>query len=241
MPGPRWNADRIYEELRQHIIEFQLAPGTRVTEGEFCTRYGVSRTPVRAALQRLAVEGYLTIRPKQGCFIRPIDIRELAHYYDVRTSLEVTAIEMAARHMPRAALEQLAAAWDPVTQPQGRTVSEALKAAEEAFHLRLAEASGNPILVGYLRDINDHIRIIRRFGWPDDQSVTDTYRDHHRLCVLLLEGAVAEARSLMIRHIQDSQERARRVTLAQLAGLDTGNSRNPMTYPAATVPQEPEQ
>ena len=217
MKKPKWNAERAYEDLRRRIINFSLFPGARITEGELCTEYGISRTPIRAALQRLAVEGYLTIRPKQGCFIRQIDISELAHYYDVRISLEVTAVELAGANMTQAELSALAADWNPETMPQGSLVTDALKDAEEEFHVRLAEGSGNPILAGYLRDINDHIRIIRRLGWPDHESVVDTYRDHHQLCQHLLAGEVEEAKQLMIQHIKESQGRARQVTLAQLA------------------------
>ena len=56
----------IYETLRQSIMNLELYPGSRVTETELAQHFGVSRTPVREALQRLAVEGYLTIRPKHG-------------------------------------------------------------------------------------------------------------------------------------------------------------------------------
>ena len=70
------SAHDVYLRLKALIMGFELYPGSRVTETELAARFGVSRTPVREALQRLQFEGYLTVRPKQGCFIREIDIEE---------------------------------------------------------------------------------------------------------------------------------------------------------------------
>mgnify|MGYP001766339151 FL=1 len=70
----------VYSQLREMILNFELYPGSRVTEQELASLFGVSRTPVRGALQRLEAEGYLTIQPKQGCYIRALDIAELTQY-----------------------------------------------------------------------------------------------------------------------------------------------------------------
>lgn len=214
---PRWNANQVYEALRQMIVNFELAPGTRITETRLAEYFNLSRTPIRQALQRLEAEGHLTIRPKQGCFIRPLDIVELSHYYDVRIGLELRAIELAAEHMPREELAALASDWNPETMKYGCTVTDELKLAEEQFHLRLVEGCRNPVLLRYMIDLHDKIRIIRRLGWPDYESITDTYKDHHEICTLILAGQIDEAKALMVRHIKHSQELARRVTLDQLA------------------------
>jgi len=68
--SPRFSPADIYRHLKDMILNFALYPGVRVTETELADHFGVSRTPVREALQRLAAEGYLTIRAKQGCFVR---------------------------------------------------------------------------------------------------------------------------------------------------------------------------
>lgn len=109
----QWVADRIYESLRHSIMNFELYPGSRVTETELAQRFEVSRTPIREALQRLAVEGYLTIRPKHGCYIRNLDVFELAEYYDVRVGLEVEAVELMGRRIPYRDLAALAEDWNP--------------------------------------------------------------------------------------------------------------------------------
>ena len=106
----KWTTDRIYDNLRQGIMTLELYPGSRVTETELAQRFGVSRTPVREALQRLAVEGYLTIRPKHGCYIRQLDVFELAEYYDVRVGLELEGVALTSQRVPYRELAQLAEA-----------------------------------------------------------------------------------------------------------------------------------
>ena len=82
----------IYSDLRDMILDFELYPGSRITETELADKFHVSRTPIRAALQRLEAEGYVTVLPKQGCFIRTVDIDTLAQYYTVRVKLELLSL-----------------------------------------------------------------------------------------------------------------------------------------------------
>ena len=77
------------------------------------------------------------------------------------------------------------------------------------------EAPGH-VPLGYLEDINSHIRAVRRLGWPDQVSVADTYEEHFLICQLMLEGRAEDAVAEMINHIRKSQDLASRVTLKQI-------------------------
>ncbi len=212
------NAQQIYTSLRDMIIALEVVPGSRVTESQLADYYEVSRTPVRAALQRLESEGFLTIKSKQGCFIRNIDMLEISHYYDVRVALENLVLEEIVKQKDQLELKELREQWDPVELHFGLDVNDNLKWAEEQFHVELARISCNGVLLQYIRDINDHIRAIRRLGWPDSKSVTDTYEEHFRICDLLLHKDLGSARSEMTNHIRKSQDQASRITLKQLYG-----------------------
>lgn len=198
------------------ILDSELLPGARVTESELAAHFLVSRTPIREALHRLEVEGFLEIRSKQGCFIRQVDIEEISNYYDVRVGLEAMAIELACANMPDEAIKQLAEFWRPANRPHGRDAVEKIKDAEESFHITLAESSGNKVLADYLRDVNDHIRVVRRLAFLDEKTITDTFREHSEICRLLLKRNIKAARAAMIDHIRKSQLTARNVTVAEL-------------------------
>jgi DNA-binding GntR family transcriptional regulator len=212
----RISALQIYQDLRQRIMDFDLFPGTRVTETEIAESFNVSRTPAREALQRLEMEGLLTIRPKQGCFVRPVDIQTISDYYDVRVALEAAAIELACENMADEQIEELLEFWNPKNCTMQFDYPGQIQEVEEAFHIAIAEASGNVVLSSYIKDVNDHIRIIRRLGFPDAQSIRETYEEHYSLCQLLKTRDAKKAKQDMIKHIRKSQGIARSVTLSQL-------------------------
>lgn len=207
---------QIYQLIRQSIIDFDLFPGSRITETELADQFNVSRTPIREALQRLEVEGLVNIRAKQGCFIRPVDTETISNYYDVRIAIEAMAIELACKHMPKEDIQALADYWNPRNFKEDLDYSNHIQQVEESFHVKLAEGSGNPILAQYLNDINNHIRVIRRLGFPDKKSVRETYNEHFEICSLVLAKKTNEAKKAITKHIRKSQGIASSVTLAQL-------------------------
>lgn len=207
---------QIYEDLRQMIMDFDLFPGTRITETEIAENFKVSRTPVREALQRLELEGLVSIMPKQGCFVRAVDIQTISEYYDVRVALEGAAIELACQNMSDSEIDLLLEKWNPKKCTMEFDYPEQIREVEESFHVAIAEGSGNPVLASYIKDVNDHIRIIRRLGFPDEKSIRETYEEHYSLCKLLKKRDAEKAKRLMIEHIRKSQGIARSVTLNQL-------------------------
>ncbi|MBT9538548.1 GntR family transcriptional regulator [Thiobacillus sp.] len=213
----RLSAKDVYTRLREMILNFEIYPGSRVTETELAEYFGVSRTPIRSALQRLEAEGYLTVLPKQGCFIRNLDIDDLSKYYQVRKTLEQLSLQLANTYMSDTALSELAAAWDPARQVDRSDDPEEMEARDETFHLALAEGGGNLILRNYLADVNRHLRIVRRLGFTRSERIDQTYDDHYRICQSLLRRDLAEAQTLMRDHIQHVEQFVKTITLTQLA------------------------
>jgi DNA-binding GntR family transcriptional regulator len=112
-------------------------------------------------------------------------------------------------------LDALEDIWNPSNVKKSINVDE-VKALEEAFHVNIALASGNTVLQEYLEDVNNHIRILRRLGFPDRKAVLETFEEHYELCQLIRARNVRSARKAMIEHIRKSQQIARSVTLSQL-------------------------
>lgn len=223
--APRISASALYERLKEMILSFEIYPGTRITESDIAAHFGVSRTPVREALQRLAQEGQISIRTKQGCFVRQINVSELAQFYRVRTVLECLSLEIAARGMAKDALRALAEEWDPACCSPTTSNLTLMVQKEESFHIALAQGGGNQALVTYLNDINERIRVIRRLDFTSGFRIERTYEEHHRIACLLLDGDLVAAKTLMADHIMRSEKFARGVTLEQLARTDAGMAR----------------
>lgn len=212
----RLSAQEIYTTLREMINSLEIQPGARITESQLADYFAVSRTPIRAALHKLESDKLLKIKPKQGCFIRKIELSQISQYYDVRVTLENMVLTEISRQTDNAQLQVLAQQWDPARCEFGVQVTHELKLAAEIFHVDLAKLSHNTVLQNFIADINQKIRGVRLLGWPDEKSVSETYEEHHRICHLLLCGDLATAQAEMTVHIRNSQEKASQVTVQQL-------------------------
>ncbi|WP_137034757.1 GntR family transcriptional regulator, partial [Streptomyces albus] len=95
-PGPL--REQVYEALLSLITTRQLRPGQHLVESELADRLGVSRQPVREALQRLATDGWVDLRPAQGAFVHEPSEEEADQLLSVRTLLEAEAARLAAAH-----------------------------------------------------------------------------------------------------------------------------------------------
>src|ERR1700745_3877723 len=87
--------DRVYEQLKAMAGSYELKPGERLNEGELAKRLGVSRTPLREALNRLNTEGFLRFAPGRGFCCRQLDAHEIFDLYELRKSIEVASIRLA--------------------------------------------------------------------------------------------------------------------------------------------------
>lgn len=213
----RSNVSKLYDQLKQKIISFELYPGTRVTEQTLSEMFGVSRTPIRQVLQRLEIEGFLTIRPKQGCFIRELDVDELMEYYEARIAIEQLIVESAVTNMSDKEVEQMMLAWQSDTHDAELAQGIDLGEKDESFHVGLALASDKPVLAAILKNINQRIRVIRRLDLNSDNRSQRTYKEHSEILQHIKDREMSKAKNAMKRHIQRSREFAKTLTLTALA------------------------
>lgn len=206
-----------YTRIRDLILHFELYPGTRITEAGLARRLGVSRTPVREAIQRLAAQGYVIMQPHRGCFVREFDIEEIMERYQVRVALELLSMENAVANMPDTEVAVLADEWRMARLDEGLALdSVAMALKEESFHIRLARGGGNSNLADYLEDVNNHIRIVRRLDFTDEQRIRSTYAEHESILNSIQARDAARARTLMESHIRTSENFVKGLTLREL-------------------------
>ena len=172
--------DRAYERLKIMAIGYHLKPGERLNEGELARQLGLSRTPLREALNRLTTEGFLRFSPGKGFFCRELDPKEIYDLYQLRKALEVGAIKLSvqtAQDADIAALEQFLTETGP--DAGGRSTEE-LVSLDETFHERLMSLSGNTEMLQVLRNVNAKIQFVR---WVDMDRVSRpvTQAEHRQI------------------------------------------------------------
>jgi DNA-binding GntR family transcriptional regulator len=192
-------AERVYRDLREMAIAFEIRPGERLNEIVLAKHLGVSRTPLREALNRLCSEGFLTFSTNQGFFRKPLDVKEIFDLYEFRQKLEVAAVKLA---VERATADQLAeidrflgqSAKDVPT----RTTQEMVDL-DEQFHEQVMALSGNLEMLHSLRNINGRIRYVR---WVDMDGRRSTTQGQHKAILKKMRDRDAEgAAQLMSDHI----------------------------------------
>jgi DNA-binding GntR family transcriptional regulator len=115
MSHPNGSAEFVYQRLREQILQWQLPPGTAVREAHVAEELGVSRTPVRAALQQLKLEGFLAARGKRGLEVPRWTLEELEETYRLRAHIEEWVGASAARRRERLDLPLLHRLADEMT------------------------------------------------------------------------------------------------------------------------------
>lgn len=204
-----------YRRLKTAIFDFVLLPGDGFTESDMAERLGMSRTPVREALFRLELEGYVKVAFRSGWSVAPFDFRKLEELYDLRVMLECAAVDRLCTLDPMPDLGLLKAIW-LVPEQDRKTGTAEVAALDEAFHATLVSAAGNLQMARVHAEVTDGIRIVRRLDFTQPPRVSATYDEHAKILRAIL-GRRAEPAKLMLRtHIEASKAEVRKITIHKL-------------------------
>ena len=193
--------ERVYEQLKALSISYELLPGDRVNEIELAERLGVSRTPLREALNRLTSEGFLSMKPGKGFFRRPLDAKDVFDLYECRRCLESAAAPLAIARADDAAIGRIRSFLDiSRAEVPDRTITD-LVVLDESFHEQLMALSGNEEMLRVLRNLNDRIRFVR---WIDMENGRRSATQDEHLAIIDAVAArdAARAVALLDGHIE---------------------------------------
>lgn len=154
--------DEVYETLRDAILNRLFKPGERLQVDEIAERLGVSLTPVRHAIQQLATEGLIEIKPRSGTFVATLSLEDIEATFDVRIALECLAAEKAMDRVKPSDEQKLEELLDQLRKPVIN--EESLRKHEKTnseLHLLLIEAAGNRRLTEIYKGLNAHLTIAR--------------------------------------------------------------------------------
>jgi DNA-binding GntR family transcriptional regulator len=200
--------EQAYVGLRQRLMEGEFSFRDRLTEERLAALLGVSRTPVREALTRLAGDGLVEKRVDGGYYPAEPDLEGLRDLYEIRVVLELRGLERALEsgvpHDPRL-LEPLRDSWRALrgTPPEPDPSFVAL---DEGFHLTLARASGNLELANLLDAINARIRPVRMHDFLTADRIHLTIEQHLGIVETVLAGDVPDAVRQLRSHVGESME-----------------------------------
>jgi DNA-binding GntR family transcriptional regulator len=210
--------EKIYHHLRTKLLAGELPPGARLDYKKISTEMGVSTTPVREAMGKLASEGLVELVPRAGAIVRKLGAQDAIQLYGVREAIEAYAAAKAAEKISAARLQHLddllakmrsliTKSFSPDSSIMtGENLAEFLQS-DLAFHMTIIEAAGNPRLTKLAGDSHIHSRIfgVERFG-HNQELMEEADQIHHLIFESLKQRNAAQSSKLVSEHIQRSLE-----------------------------------
>jgi DNA-binding GntR family transcriptional regulator len=169
---------RAYGTLRERIINMELLPGTRIVEKDIAAEFGISRTPVHEAVQRLAEEGLIEVVPRVGTFVARIPLDALDEAMLVRSALETAIVQKAAERADATGLARLQAILDEQAACIGNKDIRGFHRTDEAFHAALAELSGYPGVWPMVSQAKTQVDRFRQLTLPLEGRMEEVIREH---------------------------------------------------------------
>ncbi len=219
-------SEQAYEQIRQRIVTLNLAPNSVVDEALLQQELGLGRTPIREALKRLELERLITIIPRRGIFVTPINLTDLQRLYEVRLNLECLATELAAQRGTAVHWQEMACVLDQINDLTPIS-PEQLIAVDEGCHRIIYQAADNQFLAQTLSALFPlslrmwHFALSKLGDRKDSIIEYKHIVEHREIMVALQAGATQDAVSLMRRHIEVYQQYIENIILGKSVKLQT--------------------
>jgi DNA-binding GntR family transcriptional regulator len=201
--------DGVYKELRNAIVSYRLKPGERLNVDELAKLLGVSLTPVRGAIQQLATEGLVEVKPRSGTFVANLTPEDVEETFQIRCALECLACEEAVGKIDDDGLRRLRelvkSLKRPVRSEEDRRTHE-LDNSE--LHQTIVRAAGNRRLVEMYEALNAHIKIARVHAAENDWPVRmrEEQVEHEAIVQALEARDAARLRNAMRKHLYRAKD-----------------------------------
>ncbi len=200
--------DQAYAAIRERIVRGSLERGARIHQEDLAADLGVSRTPVREALRRLAAEGLVEMRTNRGARVADVGRDDMRSAYEARLVIEPGAARLAAAERLPAPMARMRAALSA----QRRAIPNVRRSfdANREFHIALVQASGNDFLLQFVQRLwvarIGEVIYERQSETPERMSLDAD--EHEQIMIALEAGNGRQAESLTRRHLADAMRRS---------------------------------
>jgi DNA-binding GntR family transcriptional regulator len=193
-----------YEALHRGMIEGRYPPGSWVRESDVARAIGVSRTPVREALNRLQAEGLVRIHPHRGAVVVGWTARDLDDIFELRVLVEGYGARRVAQHPPPdvTGLLDLCDQMDQLLEDDRPEHREAMSQLAVDFHALLHELTGNRLLVSMLPSLVGAPFVREAFDHHTHDDLARAFAQHRELVEAVLAGDGEWAQAIMVAHLR---------------------------------------
>ena len=211
----------VCETLRNAIVSGILQPGERLMEIQVAEELGVSRTPVREAIRKLELEGFVVMIPRRGTYVSDLSIKDINEVYEVRTALDVLAAELAAERITEEELEEMERLLVEIGEYIEIYDMDKIVEADSKFHDILYRASRNERLVGIINNLREQLTRFRSLSMSYPGRLKDMLGEHTRLVEALGQRNVALAKNLAGEHMANAEQTLLKNMLERRQGVES--------------------
>jgi DNA-binding GntR family transcriptional regulator len=203
--------ERAYAEIKQRILNSAFTGGGFLAERQLASLLGMSKTPVRAALERLELEGFVTISPQQGIIIRDLTVHDIADQYEIRAALETFVVRSVAGRLTAAQEARLRANLEEQKEHRESHDVERGIALDTEFHILFCEFLGNREILRVMGQLREKIhRVIHQVFKLNPGRLAASYDDHCAIAQAVIDGDGA----LAARRVEEHLELGKQVLLS---------------------------
>jgi DNA-binding GntR family transcriptional regulator len=196
--------DTVYRRLKMAIRKRYIKQGSKLVEIVLAQQLGVSRTPVRSAIKKLEADGLVNSIPNRGAFVITPTRREIKETFLVRAQLEMMATRLATAMAKDTDITRLRELLALESQVFDQSDLDEYYTVNDNLHLKIAELSGNRVLVGYIRDLLDRSRIYLILYDPFYKLEYTPTAEHHAIIDAIAAGDADQACNAVQIHINSS-------------------------------------
>ena len=189
----------VSETLRQAIQDGVLKPGERLMEIPLAEELGVSRTPIREAIRKLELEGFVVMVPRRGTYVANISLKDITQVFEIRSALEELAAGLAAERITE---EEIVEIGDHMENKD----MESVVAADVEFHEVLYRASRNERLADIVHNLREQTYRFRSFSMNQPGRLRKTWEEHRQLVEAIASHNATQARKLARIHMEHSEQ-----------------------------------
>ncbi|MGI6450613.1 MAG: GntR family transcriptional regulator [Desulfitobacteriia bacterium] len=191
----------VLEALREAIVSGILEPGERLMENQLAEEMGVSRTPVREAIRKLELEGFVVMIPRKGAYVAGVSYKDIKDVFEIRAALEGLAAGLAAEKVTDEELEEIERALNDEKEPD--TLEEMVQS-DIDFHALLYKASRNEKLIGILANLREQIQRFRTTSLAVPGRPKYAIQEHRAIVDAIASHDAEEAQKLAAAHIENA-------------------------------------
>jgi DNA-binding GntR family transcriptional regulator len=192
--------------IKQRLLSQEVEPGTKLREEDLADQLGVSRTPVREAINKLEREGLVEIIPRYGTFVANISSEDVEEIYQMREALECLAMRLALPRFSKNKLFELARIHKECRLPLEKGDFDPFIKVDTTFHHLLVKLSKNKRLMRLMGNLNNQIRLGRLESFSVPGRAKKSLEEHQRIIQAMLEGNTEEAENLLRQHSRNAKD-----------------------------------